>query len=135
MIEFDLPVYYTCEYKTKKNTTHLVGANYFRNIHYHLKNKIKQYYHQLVLKAVLELSMERIEGCYATSYIYYYKNSNTDATNVISQIEKFALDGLIEANILENDSVKFNSVSYGWVAKKDKDNPRVTIRIKRIENV
>ena len=147
VIKLSLPVYYTVErkrtkiikYKTKKgvektrekkDTVHLVGQNWFRNIHHHLKNTIKQKYHELVANAVV--GQDKIEGKFRTYYTYYYKSKSSDATNVIPQIEKFALDGLIEAGMIEEDNVLFNIGSDGWDVCEDKLNPRIEIEIRGV---
>lgn len=130
-IEFELPIYYEVVRKTKKNSKHLVGANWFRNIQYHLKNKVKQEYHKLVADAVK--NQEPINGKFCTRYIYYYKSKVSDATNVISQVEKFALDGLIEAGKIEEDSVLFHVRSGGWHCEEDKENPRLKIIVSKFD--
>jgi len=131
-IKISLPVYYTKEFKTKKWTTHLVGSNWFRNLFHHEKNKLKQHYHKLVSEA-LQGSDIRILGKYSTEYKYCFKSSVSDASNVISQIEKFALDGLKESGYITDDSVKYHIKSNGWTVEQDKLQPRVEIIIKEIE--
>ncbi|RLA83963.1 MAG: hypothetical protein DRG78_02835 [Epsilonproteobacteria bacterium] len=148
LIKFSLPVYYTVERKrtkiitTKskktgkistrevKDTVHLVGQNWFRNVHHHTKNVVKRHYHELVAQAVV--GQNSIEGKYKTYFTYYYKNKGSDATNVIPQIEKFALDGLIEAGMIEEDNVLFNIASDGWEVCEDKLNPRLEIEIRSV---
>lgn len=130
-IVLELPIYYTIERKTKKNTTHLVGLNWIRNIHHHLKNNIKQEYHELVAQATK--GQEPIIGKFCTRYVYYYKSKVSDATNVISQVEKFALDGLIEAEMVEEDNVLFHCRSGGWHVEEDKENPRLKIIISKFD--
>ena len=132
MIKFSLPIYYTKEFKTKKWTTHLVGANWFRNLHPHEKNKLKQGYHKLVSEALRDTDT-RILGKYSTEYKYCFKSSVSDASNVISQVEKFALDGLKEYGYITDDSVRFHVQSDGWTVEEDKTNPRLEIIIRSID--
>jgi hypothetical protein len=129
-IEFELPIYYTIVKKTKKNTTHLVGLNWFRNLYHYTKNKVKQDYHKLVADATV--NMEPIKGQYKTKYVLYYKSKVCDGPNIVPMIEKFALDGLIEAGMIEEDNVQYNVGSDGWYAIQDKENPRLKIIITKI---
>lgn len=147
-ITISLPCYYTLErkkakivhYKTKagvsktkeiKDTTHLVGMNWFRNAHSFVQDKVKQHYHKLILNA-LEGNNIVFEGKYSTEYKYCFKSDSSDAGNVISVIEKFALDGLKEAGVIVDDCVKYHAKSYGWNVEQDKLNPRVEIIIREI---
>ena len=148
VINFCLPIYYIVERKrtkivtTKskktgkvttrevKDTVHLVGQNWFRNVHHHLKNVVKRKYHDMVAMEVK--SQAAIEGKYKTRYTYFYKNKGSDASNVIPQIEKFALDGLKECGMVVDDNVLFNISSDGWDVCEDKLNPRIEITITEV---
>ena len=127
MIKIVLPAYYTIEKKTKPNTTHLMSSNWFRNAHIHSKNNAKKHYAKLVSEQLV--GIEPIEGRFLTKYVYYYKNKTSDASNVISQIEKFALDAVTEKGVIGDDCVKFHVGSQGWHVAEDKENPRVEIFI------
>jgi len=130
VIKLALPVYWTNEKKTKESTKHLVSQNWFRNIHFYVKNKVKKEYCRLVEKE-MEKNIVKIEGQYTVSYKYYYKDTSSDAPNVIHQVEKFALDALVTLNILPEDNVKFLIGSGGWSVESDPDNPRVEIEINK----
>lgn len=95
-------------------------------IHYHLKNKIKKYYHILV-KDALQWKGEPI-GRVRIHYDIYVKNRKTDGANVRSQIEKFVCDGMVEAGLLKDDTIDYvigDSSAY-YI---DKNNPRAEITI------
>jgi len=142
-----LPVYYThyykkpktvkrkvkdvYKYKTITERTFLVNTNWFRNENPFTIDKVKQHYHELVLKA-LQGSKVKFEGKYSTEYKYCYKSSVSDASNVIAIVEKFSLDGLIEHGALKEDNVKAHTNSNGWSVEEDKANPRLEIIIKEI---
>jgi hypothetical protein len=87
-------------------------------------NNAKKHYAKLVTE---QLDGAKIEGRWLTKYVYYYKNKTSDASNVISQIEKFALDALVGAGVVEDDCVKYHIGSQGWHVVEDKENPRVEI--------
>jgi hypothetical protein len=72
---------------------------------------------------------EPIAGQFKTRYTYYYKNPSSDASNVVTQIEKFMLDALIEINVIDNDNVKCHIGSSWKVGGCDKYFPRVEIQI------
>ncbi len=122
-----LPIYYTEEFKTKADKVWLVGENAFRNWHYQLKNKVKQHYHELVFAQCSSLS--QVPGKFKLNIKLYYKNPTCDASNIVSKMEKFALDALQDAGIIHNDNVNYH-ISTTWeVAGKDTTNPRVEISI------
>lgn len=128
MIRFSVPVYY----ELTRDKTVLVGLNFDRSkAHFHTKNKIKKYYHQLVADKLKEF--EPITGKYRLHYTYYYKNVSTDVSNVTAMIEKYVLDGLQVCGIISNDSVKHHIGSCTDVGGQDKDNPRVEITIRGVE--
>ncbi len=65
--------------------------------------------------------------------MYYYKNKASDASNVISGIEKVLLDGLQEIGLVTNDNVQFHLGSSWSVGGEDKLMPRVQITIRGVE--
>ena len=109
----------------------MVGANWFRNLYPHEKNKLKQLYHEKVSEA-LQGTETKILGKYSTEYKYCYKSKVSDASNVVSQIEKFALDGLKEHGYITDDSVQYHIKSDGWTIEEDKLQPRIEITIKEL---
>ena len=120
-LTLSLPIYWS-----SGKSTHLVGMNWFRNIHFHVKAKVKRDYHELVLNQ--SLNMPKLTT-FKTHYKLYYKSAVCDPSNIISLIEKFALDGLIEAGVLTNDNVNFHLSSSWEVISQDKSDPRVEITI------
>ena len=127
MIKIELPVYYN----TGKKTV-LVSSNFTRNAHYHILNKLKQHYHKLVADRLKEF--ETIKGQYRVSYVYYYKNSASDGSNVVSGIEKYLLDAIQEIGLVTNDNVQYHIGSKWDVGGQDKDNPRMEVCIRCIDN-
>ena len=127
MITLSLPIYFN----TGKKTI-LVGTNVTRNLHFFMLNKLKKHYHKLVADRLKEF--EPIIGEYIVAYTYYYKNISSDGSNVISQIEKYFLDGIQEIGLVENDNVRFHIGSTWKVGHQDRDNPRVDISVKRRED-
>lgn len=128
MIKIELPVYYAISSKK----TILVGANFARSkAHYFTLNKLKQHYHKLVADKLSEF--EPISGQFKVKYVYYYKNSSSDGSNVVSQIEKYLLDAIQDIGLVENDNVKYHIGSSWEVGFQDKENPRMEVYIKEVE--
>lgn len=123
MLSINLPIYYTQTFKTKKDSTFLVGMNWYRNAHYHIQNKVKHYYHELVPD--INTNFDK----YKLKIDLYYKNPNSDGANICSMMEKFVLDALQEYKTVENDSVKYHLGTTWEVIAQDKLDPRVEITI------
>ena len=128
MIHFSLPVYYTEVFKTKDNKTFLVSLNWYRNAHYHIQNKVKQYFTELIKKEVKD--KESIVASYNITYEYYYKNKASDLPNVTPMTSKWVNDAMQELKLVPNDNVQYLVQELHKVAGQDKLNPRVEITIK-----
>lgn len=125
-----LPIYYTNTYKTKADKTFFVGLNWYRNAHHFEQNKVKKYFQELVAEQLSEQTYSQ----YRLDMHLYYKNPSSDGHNV-TVIEKFVLDALQDNNVVVNDNVK-NHLGTTWtVAAQDKENPRLEITIKEVNNV
>ena len=126
MIKLELPVYYN----TGKSVV-LYSSNFTRNAHFHILNKAKKHYQSLVADKLKEF--EPIAGMYTVRYIYYYKNINSDASNVVSGIEKAFLDAIQEIGLVTNDNVRYHIGSKWSVGGLDKLNPRMEIILEDME--
>jgi hypothetical protein len=129
MINLVLPVYYDETFKTKPSKTHFVGMNMYRNIHFHLKNKIKAHFEWLILDQLLKTNPPKILGKYEIQYVYYYKSSVSDLMNVVSLTSKFTNDALQIYGSVVNDNVQYCIKESAIVGGQDKVNPRVEITI------
>lgn len=125
MVSLSLPIYYSGFGKTV-----LIGSNWSRNAHYMKLNKVKKHYHKLVFLLIRDFTP--IVGAYTVSYTYFYKNTLSDGSNVVSQIEKYFLDGIQEIGLVQNDNVNFHLGSNWVIGGKDIKNPRVEITVKGI---
>ena len=118
-----LPIYWTMP----SGKTTLVGMSFYRNAIFHLQNKLKQEFTELVgnqLEGIVP-----VKGQFRLSIDLYYKNSVCDASNIIAVIEKIALDALQEFSIIDNDNVKYHLGSCYTVKGQDKVNPRAEITV------
>jgi len=128
MIQFNLPVYYTETFKTKPDKTFLVSLNWYRNAHYHIQNKVKQYFSDLVKKELVGKSPLTTQYC--ITYIYHYKNKTSDLPNVTPMTSKWVNDVLQAEGLVSNDNVQYLTKEIHEVGTFDKLNPRVEITIK-----
>ena len=132
MLKITLPIYWTDVKKTKPSTTHLVGENFFRNAHYHVKNKLKKDYHELVANQLKGQPIETLSQ-FTVKYTLYYKNPSSDPSNIVSKIEKFTLDALQELGVLKEDNVLHHLGSSFVIGGCDKQSPRVEVEIFPVE--
>lgn len=127
MIKVILPVYYTQEFRTKRDKTFLVGMNWFRNSFYHQQNSVKKYFSDLIKSQLV--GVKSIDGQYTVIYTYYYKSSVSDLGNVCSMASKFFLDALQESKLVINDNVQYCIKEEYLVGGEDKSNPRIEITL------
>jgi hypothetical protein len=114
--------------KTKADKVFNLNLNIYRNTHYMTLNQAKILWKEIVRTAV--------ERSLATGppYVFAYTaypatNRKFDLGNVLSIVQKFTDDALIEMGIINDDSYKIIPIVkylFGWV---DKDNPRVELEI------
>lgn len=128
-MQFTLPIYYKQEFKTKPAKTHLLGMNWYNGAHYQLKNKVKAHYHSLV--ADQAWSFKHVNQ-FKVHYTVFFKNPQTDISNVVAVLEKFFLDGLKSANLITDDSNKFHLGSSWAIGGQDKANPRIEITLQEV---
>lgn len=120
-------MYYTQEYKTKKDKTFLVSLNWYRNAQYFIQNTVKHHFTELITPMVATL--DPIETKYQVLYTYHYKNASSDLPNVTPMCSKWLNDTLQLLNKVPNDNVKFLVREIHEVGSQDKDNPRCEITI------
>ena len=123
MIKLTLPIYY----KDNKGT-HLLGLNKYERMHYHPLNKLKQDYYKRVRSQIDR--KHKISGQYTAHFKLWYKNPTCDAPNIISVIEKIAMDGLQLYNVITEDNVKYYKGATWEVVDRDIENPRVEIEVR-----
>ena len=105
----------------------MLGMNWYNKSHYHVKAKVKADFHKAV---AMILKGEKLSSPISTYYKLYYKNARSDASNIISVIDKFLLDALQEADAIEEDNVRHYIKSEWVVVAQDKDNPRIEVEIR-----
>ena len=115
---------------SKKNKF-ILNVNNYRNAHYHVLNKAKITYRELIsgqLKSIPELKM------IAVTYILSPSSKRkTDLDNVICIHKKFFQDALVLSGKIPDDSyeyIKYNNEYFGCISK---ENPRVEVTIMELD--
>jgi len=111
----------------------LIGMNWYRNAHFHEESPVKKYYTQLII-SMLKRPRIKLSGKIKVKYSLYYKNAKSDLMNVVSVLDKYLMDALQEAGIIENDNVEYYTNNEIEVIGKDEKNPRLICEIMEVEN-
>ena len=146
-----LPFSVTIPRKTKEAKVWILNLNNYRNTHFHILNQAKVEWGKIVAKAVDDIQivspwMERARDKYGYGYmsppvppykfiytVYPKDNRSFDLSNVLSVVEKFTNDALIDCGVIKNDNCKIiPQVDYrfGGVSKT---NPRIELEVISID--
>ena len=127
-MEIILPIYTN----TSKKKKVLVSLNWFRNAHYGIKDKVKKQYHEIVFEQ-LRGAKKPFENQIGVKYQLWYKRGDCDLMNVVSVLDKFLLDALVQAKMIKDDNVNKYISCYAEVGGKDVKNPRLVCIIEEVE--
>ncbi len=121
------PLFVCLPRKTKADKKVYLNLNVYRNLHYIVNNQAKEIYRVLMFD---QLSKLELKTPIDIRFILYKKTRRrTDRANILSIVEKFFCDALVEYKCIPDDSDEFiNSTSY-FSNGIDKENPRVEIFI------
>lgn len=122
----NIPIYYTYHSKTKGVVTTIIGLNQIYNMHYMVRAKMVKFYHSLICN---KIKAKPLKGKVKTHYTYFYKNSQSDAPNIVAGIDKLFMDALQKSKVIKDDNV-LNYVGSTWeVGGQDKVNPRIEVKL------
>ena len=66
-------------------------------------------------------------------FVWYCKNRRKDKDNILVG-QKFIIDGLVEAGVIENDGWnEIGDIKHEFA--RDKNNPRVEVKIKEVDDI
>jgi len=133
-IHLTIPCYYTQHFKTKKDKTFLVGMNWYRTAHHFIKNEVKKWFTEDILKQLTALQAEPIKGKYEVAFKYFYKNPSSDLMNVCGLASKHANDAFEKYGLIEKKNVKHCIKECAYVREQEKENPRVEIFVRKVED-
>jgi hypothetical protein len=126
-LKTSVPIYYTIERKTKKSSTHLVGDNWVRNLHFQLKNKVKQHYHALIAASLPSVDTPILQ--FTLSIEIFYKTHTCDPSNIAHQMEKYTLDAFKSLGYIIDDNCLYHMGTIVYPPIKDPINPRCEITL------
>lgn len=127
-MEIILPIYTN----TSKKKKVLVSLNWFRNAHYGIKDKVKKQYHEIVFEQ-LRGAKKPFDKRIGVKYQLWYKRGDCDLMNVVSVLDKFLLDALVQAGMIKDDNVNKYISCHAEVGGKDSENPRLVCIIEEVE--
>jgi len=135
---FTLPVYQ----KNKNGKDFLLSMNWYNTTNNFVIDPYKKLYHKLVAEQLDFASEDEKIKQYKTHYKLYIDKENCDMMNVVSVIDKFFQDGLVNFGLVEDDNVtiykKFSAECEVLESKKVKGKkvffgePRIEIIIEEI---
>jgi hypothetical protein len=131
-ITINLPIYIDLGAKKKKSTFSL-NLNTYRNAHYHILNKAKALFEELISKQIKHFpSMAKVELTYA---LFFGSRRAIDVANVCCIVDKFFCDTLVNCGKLPGDDKEIISkIVYDW-GGIDTQNPHVKVTLSNIEMV
>ena len=130
-ITFEGPRFVFIPRKTMADKKISVNMNTYRNLHFHESAAVKKIY--------TELMRDQMEGrvletpCHVTYKVYHKTAGRLDKMNVISITSKFMLDAMSTYGVIEDDNDQFIKQELLLETEKDKDNPRVVVTFKTVE--
>lgn len=137
MLSLSLPLSILIPRKTKEDKKVILNMNTYRNLHHMTNNQAKIIFKDLVRELIGQFSLSlRVPGNpppYKLTYtLYQEQNRKTDVANVLSIVDKFACDALVELGIIPDDNCRIIGevvYKYGGV---DKGYPRAELEITSI---
>lgn len=121
MIIIKIPVYTTIGIKNPK--TIFLSLNWYRNVHHHTSNKIKNLIEEQILAQIPTDSKPMKQ--YQVTYIYYYKSKVSDLPNVCALASKYLNDALKSANLISDDNVQYLLAETYYVGSQSKEDPHI----------
>jgi len=125
MIKVILPLYIDIPRKTKKDKRYYLNINGYRNWCYIVNNQIKKKFkNKISSQLIFKLNKPKIE------YKLFYKDKrNRDKMNIITVIDKFFMDALVESNCFKDDNDKNTGEVIIRNPEIDKENPRCEVTL------
>jgi Holliday junction resolvase RusA-like endonuclease len=106
--------------------------NWYRNAHYQSNNTAKRRFKRMIAEQVLQI--DAITGPVRLDYHYYAKRKGTDLDNFISTAKKYFQDSLVELGVIADDNCSVIVENREKFMGVDKNNPRIEVFIKQLED-
>ena len=136
-----LPLSVTLPRKTTENKVWHLGLNQYRNTHHFTLNAAKIAYSENIRRALYEgdrrargMNLDTLTAPYRFVYtIFAASGRRFDLSNILSIVDKFTCDPLVDYGILPDDSWKvIPAIDYRF-GGIDKDRPRVELQIQSFD--
>lgn len=126
--------------QTSANKKFSLNLNTYRNAHHHTKNTAKKNFaadlytrNSQVLNEVIKAGNEFAYPLHLQYKLFTKTKRKCDIANVLSIVDKFACDALVDLGLIVDDNYDYISkIEYLW-GEVDKDNPRVELIIKELK--
>lgn len=125
-MKFTSPLYIRTA-KSEKGKKYYLNLNQYRNWHYQVSNAIKEKYCEQMKS---QLEGIKLETPIKIEFILWKGDKRIgDRANVLSVVEKFFCDALVEYGCIEDDNDEYIIEQTYRTGGVDKDDPRVEIII------
>lgn len=127
ILQLKLPLTISIPRKTKADVKKSLNMNTYRNLYHHENNQMKVLFKQ-ILAEMLGNNITPIEVPVRLTYTLFQKtNRNTDVANVLSIVDKFTCDALVELGMIADDNHKYIPEIVFLYGGVDKENPRAEL--------
>lgn len=110
------------------NRKFALNLNAYRNAHFHVLNKVKILFKELVKNQIEEIP--KFNGKISLTYTVFPKTKvKLDVNNICSIADKFFSDALVELGKLDDDNFEHIPVIKAKYGEVDKENPRIEVLI------
>ena len=129
MMKIVLPLTVTLPRKKVSDKVFILNLNVYRNSHHMTLNQAKIAWKEIVAQSTTGMVNADSSPFNFTYTVFPATNRKFDLANVLSIIQKFTDDALIEFGFIPDDSYKIiPKIDYRF-GEVDKDNPRVELEI------
>jgi hypothetical protein len=127
-----LPIF--LETGVRKKRKHYLNLNLYRNMPFHQNNSLKKELKRHVLPSLPKAEEEYYEN-FELHYVLYLPNQlKRDISNVLSIVDKFFADALVEnGNVPDDNYEHLKYVTYRYGGYDDKKNGYVEVTIKEVK--
>lgn len=119
------PIYLSMEHVKVPDKKCALNLNSYRNRAFHMNNQLKKQYKELMRD---QLEWKTFKTPIWITYTIYYSHKS-DLMNVVSIVDKFFCDALVEYWCIPDDNVEHVTEIHSVVWGKDREHPRCEITI------
>ena len=132
MIKIVLPLYVILPRKKVGDKKFILNLNNYRNTFHMSLNEAKKRYKDLIKDEIKNIK-KPVPPISCTYVLYPRTKQLTDLGNVLSIVQKFTEDALVEYGVIEDDNYSIITEVNQNFGEVDKENPRVELFIKEVE--